>query len=225
MEQLLDAKFIACLHSKSYTSSKSNVPSKSSTSHECEACWANRIIAKEEARAARSLENKNTAKGKHAEKSNRLCPKKKETSVKKVVKKITVPQSKSNTNREEDKGVTLDPELEAIWNSALKTSKNTGTGSQPCAKAQNKKHTETTFKSTRVYNKCKKNNKDDENDEDEELVTGAYKRSRLWLAPASVNNQDNDSDREHNKTEVKPDPTPMRRQHCPPMVSTTSQLG
>jgi hypothetical protein len=72
------------LHSKSYTSSKSNIPSKSSTSHECEACWANRIIAKEEAHAARSLENKNTAKGKHAEKSNRLCPKKKETSVKKV---------------------------------------------------------------------------------------------------------------------------------------------
>ncbi|CCO35723.1 hypothetical protein BN14_09842 [Rhizoctonia solani AG-1 IB] len=204
-------------HSKSNTSSKSNIPSKSSTSREREARRADRIIAEEEARAARSLENKNPAKDKHAEKSNGLRPKKKETSVKKVVKKITVPQSESDTNGEEEEGVTLDPELEAIRNSALKTSKNTGTGSRPRAETQNKKHTETTFKSTRVYNKRKKNNEDDEDDEDEELVTGAYKRSRLWSAPGSVTNRDKDSDREHDETEVEPDPTPMRRQRRPPM--------
>ncbi|CEL53972.1 hypothetical protein RSOLAG1IB_11504 [Rhizoctonia solani AG-1 IB] len=203
--------------SKSSVSSNSKTSSDSNTSRSREARRADRIVAEEEARA-RSQGNENTAKGKQPEKLNGLHPKKKEIGVKKAVKKTEVSQSESDTDMEEGTGVTLDPELKAIRDSAQKTSKKTSSRPQAHTETQDNKRAESTHKSTRVYNKRKKGDEDHEDHEDdEERVTGPTKRSRRWPAPGSVEKKEKDDDGEHEEAEVEPDPTPVRRQRRPPM--------
>ncbi|CAE6359517.1 unnamed protein product [Rhizoctonia solani] len=194
--------------SKSSVSSNSKTSSDSNTSRSREARRADRIVAEEEARA-RSQGNENTAKGKQPEKLNGLHPKKKEIGVKKAVKKTEVSQSESDTDMEEGTGVTLDPELKAIRDSAQKTSKKTSSRPQAHTETQDNKRAESTHKSTRVYNKRKKGDEDHEDHEDdEERVTGPTKRSRRWPAPGSVEKKEKDDDGEHEEAEVEPDPTP-----------------